>query len=353
MHTYSLGVAAFRPVVSSLWSSRKHLALGSHWSTGEAMTYITQDNRNMVARLCCLAEGTFEDVKGRDMNDITCLNWHAWHDLGYPTQTMNNLRGSAMYHRVTQPRMRHGARGVDGLPCRLIQLAIASDTSIVSRMAGTQVWPQREHTASGLCGIQVLLVWPFPQNVVMLQSTSVTRYCCCPETCNLNDTRPKAPPWDCWTKKMPCLYRLQQCARFSREHGEGLPVETVRALIEPWPFSIVIAPTSLMTPKDYTTAKAHNTTRTPDFENQHWRVHNKACIGWLLVPQKAVQSKHCKWLFFDFRSKSTLPTAHFHSVQNGWNSSVTAAGTHSFWPLWHPSPVGVAISAKCGDASKY
>jgi len=38
------------------------------------MTYITQDNRNMVARLCCLAEGTFEDVKGRDMNDITCLN---------------------------------------------------------------------------------------------------------------------------------------------------------------------------------------------------------------------------------------------------------------------------------------
>ena len=230
MHTYSLGVAAFRPVVSSLWSSRKHLALGSHWSTGEAMTYITQDNRNMVARLCCLAEGTFEDVKGRDMNDITCLNWHAWHDLGYPTQTMNNLRGSAMYHRVTQPRMRHGARGVDGLPCRLIQLAIASDTSIVSRMAGTQVWPQREHTASGLCGIQVLLVWPFPQNVVMLQSTSVTRYCCCPETCNLNDTRPKAPPWDCWTKKMPCLYRLQQCARFSREHGEGLPVETVRAL---------------------------------------------------------------------------------------------------------------------------
>ena len=178
---------------SSLWSSRKHLALGSHWSTGEAMTYITQDNRNMVARLCCLAEGTFEDVKGRDMNDITCLNWHAWRDLGYPTQTMNNLRGSAMYHRVTQPRMRHGARGVDGLPCRLIQLAIASDTSIVSRMAGTQVWPQREHTASGLCVIQVLLVWPFPQNVVMLQSTSVTRYCCCPETCNLNDTRPKAP----------------------------------------------------------------------------------------------------------------------------------------------------------------
>ena len=123
--------------------------------------------------------------------------------------------------------------------------------------------------------------------------------------------------------------------------------------IEPWPFSIVIAPTSLMTPKDYTTAKAHNTTRTPDFENQHWRVHNKACIGWSLVPQKAVQSKHCKWLFFDFRSKSTLPTAHFHSVQNGWNSSVTAAGTHSFLPLWHPSPVGVAISAKCGDASKY
>ena len=26
---------------SSLWSSRKHLALGSHWSTGEAMAYIT------------------------------------------------------------------------------------------------------------------------------------------------------------------------------------------------------------------------------------------------------------------------------------------------------------------------
>ena len=75
-------------------------------------------------------------------------------------------------------------------------------------MAGTQVWPQREHTASCLCGIQVLLVWPFPQNVVMLQSTSVTRYCCCPETCNLNDTRPKAPPWawDCWTKKMPCTF---------------------------------------------------------------------------------------------------------------------------------------------------
>ena len=94
-----------------------------------------------------------------------------------------------------------------------------------------------------------------------------------------------------------------------------------------------------MTPKDYTTAKAHNTTRTPDFEFQHWRVRNKVCIGGLLVPQKAVQS-------------STLPTAHFHSVQNGWNSSVTAAGTHSFWPLWHPSPVGVAISAKCADASK-
>lgn len=61
-----------------------------------------------------------------------------WAIRGNPTQTMNGL-GSAMYHRVTQPRMQHGARGVDGLPRRLIQLAIASDTSIVSRMAGSEV----------------------------------------------------------------------------------------------------------------------------------------------------------------------------------------------------------------------